>query len=101
MKNPHNKQFGKIGEEIATRYLKRNGHQILERNFQYGHLEIDIITRLGEEIVFVEVKTRTDDAGVLPEKAVGKSKQRNMRIAAEAYLDMHDLLLPARFDIVS
>ena len=51
---------GKTGEEIAEIYLIKNGYKILERNFSCRQGEIDIIARDIKEIVFVEVKTRTN-----------------------------------------
>lgn len=97
----HNKAFGKLGEEIAAEYLQKKGYVILECNYRAGKVELDIICRTQEEIVFVEVKTRTSDMMAYPEQAVGRAKQRNIRLAAEQYLDTLDVHLPARFDIVA
>ena len=49
----------KLGEEIATNYLKHKGYKIIERNFRKGYGEIDIIATFQNTLVFVEVKTRT------------------------------------------
>lgn len=49
----------KLGEEIATKYLKDKGYKIIERNFRKGYGEIDIIATLNNTLVFIEVKTRT------------------------------------------
>ena len=58
----HN-ELGKIGEELAEKHLRRIGYQILQRNWRFGHDELDIIARDGEWLVIVEVKTtlRPDD----------------------------------------
>ena len=48
------------GEELATEFLRKKGYKILERNFEASQGEIDIIAKDDEELVFVEVKTRTD-----------------------------------------
>lgn len=52
-------ETGKIGEEIAVAYLKQNGYQIIERNFECRQGEIDIIAKDKNDLVFVEVKTRS------------------------------------------
>lgn len=100
--NPkHNQQFGQLGEDIAVKYLERKGYSILARNYRFGRVEIDIICRYQNEVIFVEVKTRTSDAMAYPERAVGKSKQRNIRLAAENFVEENQITHPARFDIVA
>ena len=51
-------QLGKIGENLASEYLEKQGYLILERNFACRQGEIDIIAKDEKEFVFVEVKTR-------------------------------------------
>ncbi|MEI6507939.1 MAG: YraN family protein [Bacteroidota bacterium] len=97
----NNKQFGQLGEDIAAAYLEKKGYKILTRNYVYGKMELDIICMYNNEIIFVEVKTRTDDQMAFPEQAVGKAKQHNIRLAAENYLEEKDVTLPHRFDIVA
>jgi putative endonuclease len=97
----HNKKFGQWGEDFAVQYLEKKGYTVLARNYTYDRVEVDIICRLGDEIIFVEVKARSSDMMAYPEKAVGKAKQRHMRMAAEQFMDENRLLLPARFDIVA
>jgi putative endonuclease len=97
----HNQQFGKLGEDIAAEYLEKKGYKILSRNYRCGRVELDIICEVNKEIVFVEVKTRTSDMMAYPEQAVGKSKQRNIRLAAENFLEENQITASARFDIVA
>jgi putative endonuclease len=97
----HNKQFGKLGEDIAVQYLERKGYKIVHRNYRSGRVELDIICEYNNEVIFVEVKTRTDDTMAYPEQAVGKSKQHNIRIAAEHFVAEKGIILPARFDIIA
>ncbi|MFN7313261.1 MAG: YraN family protein [Bacteroidota bacterium] len=97
----HNQQFGKLGEEIAVEYLEKKGYKILCRNYKFSRVEIDIVTQHENEIVFVEVKTRTSDQMAFPEQAVGKAKQRNIRLAAENFIEENQMNLPARFDIIA
>ena len=93
--------LGKLGEDISVKYLEKKGYKILERNFRYGRAEIDIICRFQDEIIFVEVKLRSDGMMEYPEQAVGKSKQKNIRLAADFYMIDKDLSIPARFDIIA
>lgn len=96
----HN-DFGKLGEELAVRYLTGKGYNILERNWRNIHKEIDIIAMDGEELVIVEVKTRQTDEYGDPDIAVTKKKQRMLIAAANAYISRNNLDVETRFDIIS
>src|SRR5215510_8705606 len=76
---------GTHGEQIAMSFLRKQGLEILEMNYQYGHGEIDIIAREGEILVFCEVKTRYSDEFGPPECAITDRKQAQVRKTAEAY----------------
>lgn len=97
----HNKQFGKLGEDIAAGYLERKGYKILERNYTYARVEVDVVCEYNNEIIFVEVKTRTSDQMAYPEQAVGKAKQKNIRLAAENFLEENQITSSVRFDIIA
>ena len=71
----HN-EFGRLGEELAVRYLMGKGYKILERNWRTIHKEIDILAKDGKDLVVVEVKTRKTDEYGDPDIAVTKQKQR-------------------------
>jgi putative endonuclease len=95
---------GRKGEDIAHRFLKKNGFHILTRRFRLadGSGEIDIIARDGDIIVFVEVKTRLTASFGGPERALGNEKERNLVRAARSYLlKMGADWSQARFDIVT
>ena len=81
-----NKKFGERGEDIAVDFLKEKGFQIIERNYRYGHGEIDIVAKDKDNLVFIEVKTRKNLEFGPPELTVTKSKQRQIRKIAELYL---------------
>ncbi len=93
--------LGKRGENIAVRYLLEKGYSILERNWTTGRKEIDIIAEDNNNIVFVEVKTRTIDFQIHPREAVSVPKQRNMIFAAQRYIERKLPEKEARFDIIS
>ncbi len=94
-------ELGKQGEEIATKFLSKKGHQILETNWRYRKSEIDIITRHEDVLIFVEVKTRSDDYYGRPESFVTDRKRALMIDAAGAYMEEigHDWEI--RFDVIS
>lgn len=96
----HN-DLGKDGESAAVAYLKKNGYEILHTNWRKGYYELDIVAKTEEELVIVEVKTRSEGSIVDPEDAVTNQKIRNIVSAADAYIRIFDIDLPARFDIIS
>ena len=96
----HN-ELGRLGEEIAANYLVEKGYEILERNWRNRHKEIDIIAKDGEDLVIVEVKTRTSDAYGEPDLAVTQQKQTRLIYAANAYIFSHSIDTNTRFDIIS
>lgn len=82
-----NKKLGAAGEDLACRYLIRNGYEIVERNKSYPKLcEIDIIARRKDKLYFVEVKTRKTDAFGAPAEAVDSRKLSHIRKGAFLYL---------------
>ncbi len=97
-----NKSLGVRGEEIATAYLKGRKFVILERNFRCKGGEVDIVAREGKTIVFVEVKTRRNEAFGPPQASVTPFKQRQISKAALTWLakNLPDGG-PARFDVVA
>ncbi len=82
-------QVGRRGEDIAARYLAARGYHIVARNVRTPYGEIDLIARLGDELVFVEVKTRTSTAYGWPEEAVTQRKLAHLSAAALAWLEAH------------
>jgi putative endonuclease len=52
-----NRTIGNLGEDIAARWLLNNGHTIITRNYRIPYGEIDIITRKGSVVHYIEVKT--------------------------------------------
>ena len=97
-----NIKIGKEGEELAVKFLKKNGYGIVERNYRCPYGEIDIIAMDSDVLVFVEVKTRTSDLFGLPKESVDARKQRHIIKASTEYLARSGLTdTPARFDVVS
>ncbi len=104
----HNFSLGEQGEQRAVEFLQKKNFQVLTTNFRAGNQEIDIIALdLGvDELVFIEVKTRSQDFSGNPSGAVGYLKLKSMKRAAAAYLRSHpqkELLYQKdyRFDIIA
>lgn len=91
---------GKTGESEAAKYLRKNGYQILERNYRKTYGEIDIIAQKGENVAFVEVKTRKNNAYGTPAEFVTVQKQKKIIKAAYTYIQEHELDAEFTFDIV-
>lgn len=95
----HNR-LGCWGERIAADRLVSAGYAILERNWHIGRYEIDLIAMKGNRIIFVEVKTRTDDT-VDPVLAVDRKKILRLTRAANTYMQIHDYPHEVQFDIIT
>ena len=93
--------LGKKGEELAQQFLLELGYKIIETNWRHDKDEIDIIAMDQEELVVVEVKTRSTDFFGEPEESVGVQKEGFLIRATEAYLEEKDLDIDSRFDIIS
>lgn len=93
--------LGNRGEELAVKYLKKRGFKILERNFRTPLGEVDIIAEDGQILVFVEVKTRSDDSFGHPFEAVDNRKRERMKRIALLYLKDLGMERRVRFDVVS
>lgn len=92
---------GANGEDLACELLHQKGYRILQRNLRMGKAEIDIIARQNDVLVFVEVKTRTNDDFGYPEEFVNRRKQRMILNAADAYISKTGWQEDIRFDIVA
>lgn len=82
----YTQKIGKFGENEAEKYLIQKGYKILERNFNCKRGEIDIIALDKKEIVFIEIKARTNLKYGLPSESVTKYKLNHIYKAAEYYL---------------
>lgn len=97
----NSQKYGAEGEAQAADFLRGAGYQILERNWRFKKLEVDIIARKGELLAIVEVKTRKNDTFGEPEIFVTKKKQNFLITAAHHYITDRDLDVDVRFDIVA
>lgn len=81
-----NEIIGKEGEEIASIYLEAKGTKIIKRNFYCRAGEIDIIAKDKDELIFIEVKTRTNSKFGRPSEAINFVKKKHLYHCIEYYL---------------
>lgn len=92
---------GGQGEDLALRFLQKEGYQLLVRNYRYRRDEIDLIMQKDKLLVFVEVKTRRNAEYGYPEEFVSKKQAAQIIRAAEQYIFKTDWQGNIRFDIVA
>ena len=80
----YNKSIGKYGEFLASRYLIKEGYEILDMNFQTRSGEIDIIGKQKDLIIFFEIKSRYTDSFGAPLESVTCHK-KNKIISISSY----------------
>lgn len=95
------KIIGNTGEDIATQYLENKGYEIVARNWQYMHRELDIVAKKDKTLIIIEVKTRAAYSLITPIEAVTPRKQRLVISAANVFIEKHNINLDVRFDIIS
>jgi putative endonuclease len=99
MYKPH--ILGKVGEIKAVEFLKNKGYKILETNFKNTFGEIDIIARLKKQLVFIEVKTKSNLNYGFPQEEVNRAKQTKIKKGALEYLKLTRTELDnIRFDVI-
>ncbi len=95
--------LGRWGEDLAAAHLLTAGYEVLARNWRCREGELDIVARLGDALVFVEVKARSGTGYGEPSEAVTRLKARRIHVLAARWLTesrppgWHDL----RFDVIS
>ncbi|HET6969036.1 MAG TPA: YraN family protein [Ornithinibacter sp.] len=95
------RRLGRYGEDLAVRYLRDVGLEVLDRNWRCEHGEVDVVARDGDCIVFCEVKTRRSAGFGEPVEAVTFAKAMRLRRLAAAYLARHEVRAGGvRIDVV-
>ena len=92
---------GRKGESQAVDYLKKEGYDILERNYKNKIGEIDIIAFDKDRYVFVEVKTRQSGKDGFGREVVTQDKLHKIKNIALLYLKSNGKLdAKIRFDVI-
>lgn len=98
--NAKDRRTGRKGENLAARYLKKQGYKILCRNWRNPFGEVDIIAARGDVVAFVEVKTRLGDRFGAPSEAVDRRRREKYVNAARCYFAGREMDCVVRFDII-
>lgn len=85
------RKLGDFGEAHARRHLEAKGYRFVAAGWHCrgGELDLVMLSPAGDEVVFVEVKTRRGEAMGRAEEAVGQVKRRRLFVAADAFLHEH------------
>jgi putative endonuclease len=95
------RKSGKHGEAVAIAALQQAGYTIVDRNWRCIIGEIDVVARHGNDLVFIEVRSRADGSDTALE-SIGVRKQQKLMKLAQAYLNEHQLDDTAfRIDVVA
>lgn len=95
-------EVGKLGEELARKFLKKRGYRIRETNFHCRGGEIDIVAQQKDYLVFIEVRTKSSLEFGTPEESITQSKKEKLVASALAYINAHQNLPPLwRIDVVA
>lgn len=100
----NNREIGKIGEDIAVKYLEEQGYEIIERNRHFSRAcEVDIIAleKSNNTLVFIEVKTRKTDFFGTPFEAITKTKYNHIKTGLFSYLQENPQYKKYRIDAIS
>jgi len=102
------KRIGRLGEDIAIRYLQRHGFDLIERNYRKPWGEIDIIAQKKSCIRFIEVKSisRENNTGVscetlTPEDHITTFKLEKVARTATLYMQERNSDLEYQIDVVA
>ena len=93
--------IGRRGERLAEQHLVSIGAEVLERNYHVAHAEVDLILKHEDELVAVEVKSRSVADLEAPEEAIHHAQLRRIVRGLTTYAHNNDLLeMPFRLDVV-
>lgn len=94
------RRLGYFGERRAASFLKKNGYEILVRNFRCPFGEVDIIARKGDVVAFIEVKTRSVGIFGRPNEAVRADRMKRYINCARFYFSGREPDCVVRFDVI-
>ncbi|MEK7510591.1 MAG: YraN family protein [Patescibacteria group bacterium] len=94
------KDTGKIGENLARRYLEKRGYKIIEQNWSTRYGEIDIVAENKDCVALVEVRTKVGEQFGTPEETLNYTKMQKVLGNALAYMGRKRTLKPYRIDAV-
>ena len=97
----HHNDLGKQGEDLAVKYLQKNGYEILVCNYIFQKAEVDIIAKKENILAIVEVKTRSTNAFGNPQDFLKPKQIQRIVKAVDHYITSNQLDVEVRFDIIA
>lgn len=97
----YNQKIGKLGQEIAVRFLKSKGFKIIDQNIYFREGEIDILAEKDDILRFIEVKTRTNLKFGYPEEGVTDQKREHLELAINSYVVQNKVHQECVLEIIS
>lgn len=95
-------RLGRWGEHLAEEFLRQKGLTFIGRNIRTPYGELDLIMQDDQELVFVEVKTRSNLEFGMPETGITYKKLTHLLAAVQAYLQIHpELENDWRIDVIA
>jgi putative endonuclease len=80
------KTTGNYGEDLAVRYIQHKGYVIIDRNYDCPFGEIDIVAQKGPDIIFYEVKYRTNTSFGRGDEAISPGKIKKLKKSIESWI---------------
>lgn len=93
--------LGQEGEKLALQYLNQQGLVLMESNYRQKFGEIDLVMQDRCTLVFVEVRSREKNQFGGAAASISATKQRRLKLAAQAYLKRYRQVPPCRFDVIA
>ena len=98
----HNQAVGNFGEILAKNYLIKKGYAIIGQNIQIGRQEIDILAKIKDFFVFIEVKTRATNTYGTAEDSVNKHKINTLKKGIIKYIERNKIdINRVRIDLIA
>lgn len=97
---PNPRAKGRLAEDRAVAWLRRQGYRVVARNVENAGGELDLVACDGDTLCFVEIRARTSRAFGGAVVSVDWKKRRKLARAARAYLARHPHDGPCRFDVL-
>lgn len=92
---------GRKEEALAEKFLKKTGLKFIERNYYCRYGEIDLIFKDNEQLVFVEVRARKQNAQVNALESLTQAKLKKIRKTAQVYMVQFEEIPSCRFDVIA
>ncbi|KKS77319.1 MAG: hypothetical protein UV74_C0013G0589 [Candidatus Woesebacteria bacterium GW2011_GWB1_43_14] len=86
MDKTQNKSTGRLGEDLAEKFLRRKGYRVISRNFSTRYGELDLIGTKDGRLVFIEVKTKIGDRFGQPEEMINRKKVSQIMRIAQSFI---------------